>query len=85
MWRDRLLPTSRRSTMIVCVFMVRQRCGQYRHNPWQLRELQWMIAGNAELLTQQHLLIGITVLAIVAYDDASTDRTVKLLRNHPKI
>ena len=28
--------------------------------PWQLRDSEWMIAGNAELLTQQHLLIGIT-------------------------
>jgi len=63
-----------------------------------------MIVGNAELLAQQHFLIGITrvrnealilgdtldfvsrhVDAIIAYDDASTDRTVDLLRNHPKV
>jgi hypothetical protein len=63
-----------------------------------------MIVGNAELLAQQHFLIGITrvrnealilgdtldfvsrhVDAILAYDDASTDRTVELLRNHPKV
>src|SRR6516164_4128777 len=63
-----------------------------------------MVAGNADLLTRQHFLIGITrmrnetlilsdaldfvgrhVDAIIAYDDASTDRTVELLRNHPKV
>ena len=72
--------------------------------PRQLRDSERMIVGNAELLTQQHLLIGMTrvrneelilgdtldfvgrhVDAIVAYDDASTDRTGELLRNHPKV
>ena len=72
--------------------------------PWQLRDCERMIVGNAELLTQQHFLIGITrvrnealilgdtldfvgrhVDAIIAYDDASTDGTVELLRNHPKV
>jgi hypothetical protein len=72
--------------------------------PWQLRDSERMIAGNAELLAQKHFLIGITrvrnealilgdtldfmgrhVDAIIAYDDASTDRTVDLLRNHPKV
>ena len=67
--------------------------------PWQLRDSERMIVGNAELLAQQHFLIGITrvrnealilcdtldfvgrhVDAIIAYDDASTDRTVELLR-----
>jgi hypothetical protein len=28
--------------------------------PWQLRESERMIVGNAELLAQQHFLIGIT-------------------------
>jgi hypothetical protein len=73
-------------------------------NPWQLRDCERLIVGNAELLAQQHFLIGITrvrnealvlgdtldfvgrhVDAIIAYDDASTDRTVELLRNHPKV
>ena len=72
--------------------------------PWQLRDSERMIVGNAGLLTQQHLLIGMTrvrnealilgdtldfvgrhVDAIIAYDDASTDRTVELLRNDPKV
>ena len=66
--------------------------------PWQLRDSERMIAGNAGLLAQTHFLIGITrvrneelilgdtldfigrhVDAIIAYDDASTDRTLELL------
>ena len=62
--------------------------------PRHLRDFERMIVGSAELLTQQHLLIGMTrvrneelilgdtldfvgrhVDAIVAYDDAGTDRT----------
>jgi hypothetical protein len=61
--------------------------------PWQLRDSERIIAGNAGLLAQTHCLIGITrvrnealilgdtldfvgrhVDAIIAYDDASTDR-----------
>jgi hypothetical protein len=72
--------------------------------PWQLRDSERMIAGNAELLAQTHFLIGITrvrneelilgdtldfigrhVDAIIAYDDASTDRTLELLHSHPKV
>jgi Glycosyl transferase family 2 len=72
--------------------------------PWQLRDCERIIAGNAELLAQKHFLIGITrvrnealilgdtlefvgrhVDAIIAYDDASTDRTLELLRRHPKV
>jgi hypothetical protein len=71
---------------------------------WQLRPSERIIAVNAELLTQEHFLIGITrvrneglilgdtlnfvgrhVDAIIAYDDASTDRTLELLRSHPKV
>src|SRR4249919_3950674 len=72
--------------------------------PWKLRDSEWMIANNAELLAQKHFLIGITrvrnealilgdtldfvgrhVDAIIAYDDASTDQTLELLRSHPKV
>ena len=72
--------------------------------PWQLRDSERMIVGNAELLAQRHFLIEITrvrnealilgdtldfvgrhVDAIIAYDDASTDGTVELLRNYPKV
>src|SRR5688572_7700879 len=71
---------------------------------WQLRDSERVIAGNADLLAQEHFLIGITrvrnealilsdtldffgrhVDAIIAYDDASTDRTLELLRSHPKV
>jgi hypothetical protein len=71
---------------------------------WQLRECERIIAGNTELLSRNHFLIGITrirnealilpdtleyvgqhVDAIVAYDDASTDRTLEILRGHPKV
>ena len=71
---------------------------------WQLRDSERIIAGNASLLDQKHLLVGITrvrnedlilrdtldyvgkqVDAIVAYDDASTDRTLDILRGHPKV
>jgi glycosyltransferase involved in cell wall biosynthesis len=72
--------------------------------PWQMRDSERMIAGNAELLARKHFLIGMTrvrneasilgdtldfvgrhVDAIIAYDDASTDRTLELLRRHPKV
>ena len=72
--------------------------------PWQLRDCERIIAGNAALLAQKHFLIGITrvrnealilgdsldfvgqhVDAIIAYDDASTDKTLELLRSHPKV
>jgi glycosyltransferase involved in cell wall biosynthesis len=72
--------------------------------PWQLRDSERVITGNAELLAQKQFLIGITrvrneapilgdtldfvgrqVDAIIAYDDASTDRTLELLRRHPKV
>ena len=71
---------------------------------WQLRDCERIIAGNASLLDQKHLLVGITrvrnedlilrdtldyvgkqVDAIVAYDDASTDQTLDILRGHPKV
>ena len=72
--------------------------------PWQLRDCERIIAGNAALLAQKHFLIGITrvrnealilgdsldfvgqhVDAIIAYDDANTDKTLELLRSHPKV
>jgi hypothetical protein len=72
--------------------------------PWQLRDSERIIAGNAELLSHKHLLVGITrvrnealilgdtldfvgrqVDAIIAYDDASTDRTLELLGGHSKV
>ncbi len=71
---------------------------------WQLRDCERIITGNAGLIGQKHLLIGITRLrnealilndtlnyvgkdvdAIIAYDDASTDRTLEILRSHPKV
>jgi hypothetical protein len=71
---------------------------------WQLLDCEQIVTGNAGLLGQDHLPIGITRLrnealvlpdtlsyignevdAIVAYDDASTDRTLDILRAHPKV
>ena len=71
---------------------------------WQLRDCERIIIGNAALLGQDYLLIGVTRLhnealvlpdtlsyvgkevdAIIAYDDASADRTLDILRPHPKV
>jgi len=71
---------------------------------WQLRDCERIVTGNAALLDQDHLLIGVTRLrnealilpdtlsyvgkevdAIIAYDDASTDRTLDILRAHPRV
>jgi glycosyltransferase involved in cell wall biosynthesis len=71
---------------------------------WQLRDRERTVTGNAALLGQDHMLIGVTRLrnealvlpdtlryvgkevdAIIAYDDASTDRTLDILRAHPKV
>ena len=71
---------------------------------WQLRDCERIVTGNAALLGQDHMLIGVTRLrnealvlpdtlsyvgkevdAIIAYDDASTDRTLGILRAHPKV
>src|ERR1700721_1316562 len=67
---------------------------------WQLRDGEQLITCNTSLLGHKHFLIGITrvrnealilrdtlnyVDAIVAYDDASTDRTLEILGGHPKV
>ena len=58
---------------------------------WRLRDSERIVPGNTGLLGRKHLLTGITryvgkhVDVIVAYDDASTDRTLEILRRHPKV
>jgi hypothetical protein len=71
---------------------------------WQLRDCERIVTGNAALLGQDHMLIGVTRLrnealvlpdtlsyvgkevdAIIAYDDASTDRTLDILCAHSKV
>ena len=71
---------------------------------WQLRDCERIVPGNAALVGQDHMLIGVTRLrnealvlpdtlsyvgkevdAIIAYDDASTDRTLEILRAHSKV
>ena len=69
-----------------------------------LQNTEYLINGNNDLFTRNHLIIGITrvrneslilrdtldhisnyVDAIIAYDDASTDQTLDILINHPKV
>jgi hypothetical protein len=102
---SRVLPPCRYSTIIGCKSSIKATAViMPSTSNWQLRDCERIIAGNASLLDQKHLLIGITrvrnedlilrdtldyvgkqVDAIVAYDDASTDRTLDILRGHPKV